>query len=361
MRVGVPTEVKSDEYRVALTPAGALELVHRGHEVCVQSGAGLGASFTDDDYAAVGARVGDAPDCWNADLVLKVKEPVPAEFGFLRDDQVLFTYLHLAANRGVAEALCRAGTTALGYETVEDRRGRLPLLAPMSELAGRLAVQAGARYLERPHGGRGVLLGGVAGVAPGRVAIIGAGIVGMNAAVVATGMQAQVTIIDRDIERLRTLEVTLGGRVTLLYATRLAIAETVAEADLVIGAVLLPGARAPRLVTREMIGRMRAGSVIVDVSVDQGGCIETTRPTTHSDPVYEVDGVLHYCVANMPGAVPVTATPALANATLPYVLRLADDGVAAAVRGDPGLRQGLNVRDGKIANAAVAAALADTA
>ncbi|MFN8110999.1 MAG: alanine dehydrogenase [Thermoleophilia bacterium] len=361
MRVGVPAEVKSDEYRVALTPAGALELVRRGHEVHVERGAGVGASFPDEAYERVGAVMGDTTACWGCDLVLKVKEPMPQEFGFLRDDQVLFTYLHLAANPGVAAALCRAGTTAIAYETVEDAHGRLPLLAPMSEVAGRLAVQAGARYLERPLGGRGVLLGGVAGVAPGRVVIIGAGIVGTNAAMVAAGMLANVIVIDRNIERLRELEMTLGGRVTLLYSTRLTIAESVADADLVIGSVLLPGARAPRLVTRDMLGTMRPGSVIVDVSVDQGGCIETARPTTHSDPVYEVDGVVHYCVANMPGAVPVTSTPALANATLPYVLALADHGLPVAMRGDPGLRPGVNVRDGKIANAAVAAALAEVA
>ncbi len=359
MRVGVPAEVKSDEYRVALTPAGALELVQRGHQVWVQHGAGAGASYPDEAYARVGARLGDAAACWGCDLVLKVKEPQPAEFGFLRDDQVLFTYLHLAANPGVAAALCRAGTTALAYETVEDARGRLPLLAPMSEVAGRLAVQAGARYLERPGGGRGVLLGGVAGVPPGNVVIIGAGIVGRNAAVVATGMQAHVTVLDNNVERMRDMELMLGGRVTFQYSTRLAIEELVVTADLVIGAVLLPGARAPRLVTREMIGTMRTGSVVVDVAVDQGGCMETARPTTHSDPVYEVDGVVHYCVANMPGAVPVTATPALANATLPYVLRLADEGLTAALRADPGMRPGVNVRDGKIANAAVAAALAE--
>ncbi|MCB0873396.1 MAG: alanine dehydrogenase [Actinobacteria bacterium] len=357
MRVGVPAEVKPDEYRIALTPAGALELVHRGHEVWVEQGAGLGASFTDEDYVRVGARIGDAGDCWASELVLKVKEPIAAEFGFLRDDQILLTYLHLAANHGVAAALCRAGTTAVAYETVEDPQGRLPLLAPMSELAGRLAVQAGARYLERPHGGRGVLLGGIPGVAPGRVVIIGSGIVGTNAAVVATGMQAHVTVLSRNVGRMRELEMVLGGRVTLLYSTRLTIAEAMADADLVIGAVLLPGARAPRLVTREMVAAMRPGSVVVDVSVDQGGCIETARPTTHSDPVYTVDGVVHYCVANMPGGVPVTATPALGNATLPYVLRIAAEGLSAAMRSDPGLRPGVNVRDGKIANAAVAAAL----
>jgi alanine dehydrogenase len=357
VRIGVPTEIKSDEHRVALTPGGALELVARGHEVWIEYGAGVGAGHDDDAYARVGTNMGEAADCWGSDLILKVKEPQAAEFGFLTDEQTLFTYLHLAANPGVADALCRAGGTALGYETVEDHQGRLPLLAPMSEVAGRLAVQAGARFLEQPRGGRGVLLGGVAGVAAGNVAIIGAGIVGTNAAVVATGMQAHVTVLDSDITRLRELELVLRGRVALIYATQLAIAEQVARADLVIGAVLLPGARAPRLVTHEMIRTMTPGSVVVDVSVDQGGCIETTRPTTHADPVYTVDGIVHYCVANMPAAVPVTATAALCNATLPYVVQLAEHGLAAALREDPGLRPGVNIRAGKLVNAAVVEAL----
>lgn len=361
MRIGVPAEVKTDEDRVALTPAGALELVHRGHTVWVEHDAGAGAGFLDADYERVGARLGGADACWGCDLVLKVKEPQPSEFGFLHDDQVLFTYLHLAANPGVADALCRAGTSALAYETVEDHLGRLPLLAPMSEIAGRLAVQAGARFLETPRGGRGVLLGGAAGVAPGRVTVVGGGIVGTNAAVVAAGMGAEVTLLDNDIGRLRDLELSLGGRVRLLYSTRLAIAESVAESDLVIGAVLLRGARAPRLVTRDMLATMREGSVIVDVSVDQGGSVETSRPTTHSDPVFEVDGVLHYCVANMPAAVPVTATPALANATLPYVLLLADQGLAGALRADAGLKPGVNVRSGAVVNVTVAAALQEGA
>ena len=274
MRIGVPAEVKADEYRVALAPAGALELVRRGHEVWVQEGAGEGAGFADDDYARVGAHVGDAHAAWAGALILKVKEPQPSEFGFLHDDQALFTYLHLAANPRVADALKRAGTTAIAYETVEDARGRLPLLAPMSEIAGRLSVQAGARYLERPNGGRGVLLGGVAGVAPGSVVILGGGIVGTNAAVVAAGMQAHVAVLDTDLERLRELELLLAGRVTLLHSTQLAIEELLPTADLVVGAVLLPGARAPRLVRREALGLMRPGSVVVDVAVDQGGvCI----------------------------------------------------------------------------------------
>ncbi|WP_217914105.1 alanine dehydrogenase [Miltoncostaea marina] len=358
MRIGVPAEVKPDEYRVALTPAGAHELVRRGHEVRVERGAGLGSGLADAAYERVGAALGDAADAWGCDLVLKVKEPQPGEFGFLRDDQTLFTYLHLAANAGVADALRRAGTTAIAYETVEDAEGRLPLLAPMSEIAGRLAVQAGARYLERPLGGRGVLLGGVAGVAPGSVVIIGAGIVGVNAAIVAAGMQAHVTVLDVDLGRLRRLEMTLAGRVTLLHSTRLAIEELLPTADLVVGAVLVPGARAPRLVEREALATMRPGSVVADVAVDQGGCFATSRPTTHSDPVFVVDGVVHYCVANMPGAVPVTATRALSNATLPYVTWIAEEGVAGALRAHAGLRPGVNVRDGKIVNAAVAEALA---
>lgn len=359
MRVGVPAEVKPDEYRVALTPAGAHELVRHGHDVWVQHGAGTGSGISDEAYERAGARIGDAEAAWGCDLVLKVKEPQPQEYAFLRDDQVLFTYLHLAANPGVADALRRAGTTAIAYETVEDRAGRLPLLAPMSEIAGRLAVQAGARHLERPAGGRGVLLGGVAGVAPGSVVVIGAGIVGTNAAVVAAGMQAHVAVLDTSLERLRELELALAGRVTLLHSTRLAIEELLPTADLVVGAVLLPGARAPRLVTREALRLMRPGSVIVDVSVDQGGCVETSRPTTHSDPVFEVDGVVHYAVTNMPGAVPVTATRALSNATLPYVLRIADEGVDGAVARHEELRPGVNVREGKLTNAAVAAALGE--
>ena len=358
MRVGVPAEVKSDEYRVALTPAGAYELVRHGHDVWVEHDAGTGSGLSDEDYERVGARVGDVGAAWGCDLVMKVKEPQPSEFGFLRDDQVLFTYLHLAANRGVADALRRAGTTAIAYETVEDRAGRLPLLAPMSEIAGRLAVQAGARFLERPQGGRGVLLGGVAGVAPGSVVVIGGGIVGTNAAVVAAGMQAHVAVLDTDLGRLRELELALAGRVTLLHSTRLAIEELLPTADLVIGAVLLPGALAPRLVTRDALRLLRPGSVIVDVAVDQGGCIETSRPTTHSDPVFTVDGVVHYCVANMPGAVPVTATRALGSATLPYAVRIAGEGLTGALRSLEALRPGVNVRDGKIVNAAVAEALA---
>ena len=357
MRIGVPAEVKSDEYRVALTPAGALELARRGHDVVVEHDAGAGSGIADDAFTRVGARIGDVADAWAADLVLKVKEPQEGEFGFLREDQVLFTYLHLAANPGVAQALVAAGGTGIAYETVEDGGGRLPLLAPMSEIAGRLSVQAGARYLEKAVGGRGVLLGGVAGVAPGNVMVIGAGIVGVNAATVAIGMQAHVSVLDTDLDRLRELELVLGGRVDLLHSTQLAIEELLPTADLVVGAVLLPGARAPRLVSREALGLMRAGSVVVDVAVDQGGCFETTRPTTHSDPVYVVDDVIHYCVANMPGAVPVTSTRALCNATLPHVTWLADMGVNGAIDAHPGLEPGVNVRAGRVVNPTVAEAL----
>jgi alanine dehydrogenase len=357
MRVGVPAEVKSDEYRVALTPAGALELARRGHDVVVEHDAGTGSGIADDDFARVGARIGDVADAWAADLVLKVKEPQPGEFAFLREDQVLFTYLHLAANPGVAQALVAAGGTGIAYETVEDGGGRLPLLAPMSEIAGRLSVQAGARYLEKAGGGRGVLLGGVAGVAPGHVMVIGAGIVGINAAMVAIGMQAHVSVLDTNLDRLRELELVLGGRVELLHSTQLAIEELLPTADLVVGAVLLPGARAPRLVSRAALGLLRPGSVVVDVAVDQGGCFETTRPTTHSDPVYVVEDVIHYCVANMPGAVPVTSTRALCNATLPHVTWLADMGVNGAIDAHPGLEPGVNVRAGRVVNPTVAEAL----
>jgi alanine dehydrogenase len=348
----------ADEYRVALTPAGANELVRAGHEVWVEHRAGVGSSFADEAYERVGAHIGDAEAAWGCDLVLKVKEPQPEEFALLDEHQVLFTYLHLAANPAVADALRTSGATAIAYETVQDAEGRLPLLAPMSEIAGRLAVQAGARYLERPLGGRGVLLGGVAGVAPGSVIVVGGGIVGINAALVAAGMQAHVAVLDTDLNRLRELELALAGRVTLLHSTRLAVAELAAEADLVVGAVLVPGARAPRLVTRETVRSMRPGAVIVDVAVDQGGCVETARPTTHSDPVYLEEGVVHYCVANMPGAVPVTATQALCNATLPYVVDLANEGVGAALRSRPDLRAGINVRDGQVVNPVVAKALA---
>jgi len=357
MRVGVPRETKSDEYRVAMTPAGADELVRRGHEVWIEFDAGAGAGFPDQAYEKVGAMLGEAEAAWGCDMVVKVKEPQEDEFALLRDDQILFTYLHLAAYPGVADALMSAGTTSVAYETVTDEEGHLPLLAPMSEVAGRLAVQAGARALESPAGGRGVLLGGVAGVSPGRVVVIGGGQVGINAAIIASGMQAQVTVMDVDLVRLRELELVIGGRIELLHSTRLAVEEQIATADLVVGAVLVPGDRAPRVITRDMLGAMQPGSVIVDVAVDQGGCVETTRATTHSDPTYVVDGVVHYCVANMPGAVPITSTRALSNATLPYAIAIADDGLEAAVERLPALAPGVNTRGGAIVNETVASGI----
>jgi alanine dehydrogenase len=357
MRIGVAKEIKTDEYRVALTPAGALELIERGHQVVVESGAGIGSQFADEQYAAVGAELVDVETVWQrADLLLKVKEPIASEYGRLREGQILFTYLHIAADEPLTRALLDSGVAAVAYETVETDRRALPLLAPMSEVAGRIAPQAGATYLERPYGGRGILLGGVAGVAPAEVLVIGGGIVGYNAAVIALGLGAHVTVLDRSVDRLRHLEEVLSGRVTLLYSSRLQIAESVADADLVIGAVLIPGARAPKLVTREMISGMKAGSVVVDVAIDQGGCFETSRATTHSDPVYTVDDVIHYCVANMPGGVPVTSTMALTNVTLPYVEAIADHGLAGAIARDPALARGVNVLSGKLTYEAVAQA-----
>ncbi len=357
MRVGVVKEIKPDEYRVALTPAGARELGQRGHEVLVESGAGTGSSFTDDDYARVGATMASVDDVWEtADLLLKVKEPTASEYGRLREGQVLFTYLHLAADEPLTRALVESGTTAIAYETVETDDRELPLLAPMSEVAGRLSAQAGAYFLEKPVGGRGLLLGGVAGVPPGKVVVIGGGMVGYNAAVIALGLGAHVRILDRSVARLRYLEEILSGRVELVMSSALEIEHSVLGADLVIGAVLIPGARAPKLVTAEMIREMKEGSVVCDVSIDQGGCFETARPTTHSDPVYVVDGVTHYCVSNMPGAVPVTSTFALTNVTLPYVEAIAEDGVAEAIGRDPTLARGVNAMDGKLTYEAVAEA-----
>ncbi|MBA2614273.1 MAG: alanine dehydrogenase [Actinobacteria bacterium] len=357
MRVGVVKEIKPDEYRVALTPAGARELGQRGHEVLVESGAGTGSSFTDDDYARVGATMASVDDVWEtADLLLKVKEPIASEYDRLREGQVLFTYLHLAADEPLTRALVESGTTAIAYETVETDDRELPLLAPMSEVAGRLSAQAGAYFLEKPVGGRGLLLGGVAGVPPGKVVVIGGGMVGYNAAVIALGLGAHVRILDRSVARLRYLEEILSGRVELVMSSALEIEHSVLGADLVIGAVLIPGARAPKLVTAEMIREMKEGSVVCDVSIDQGGCFETARPTTHSDPVYVVDGVTHYCVSNMPGAVPVTSTFALTNVTLPYVEAIAEDGVAEAIGRDPTLARGVNAMDGKLTYEAVAEA-----
>ncbi len=355
MIVGVPKEIKDNEYRVALTPGGAEMLAHAGHTVLVQAGAGNGSGFTDREYERLGATiVPTAADAWNrADMVLKVKEPLPSEYGYLRPGLILFTYLHLAAVEELTLQLMQKKVISIGYETVELPNGTLPLLVPMSEVAGRMAVQVGAHYLERMNGGRGKLLGGVPGVAPCDVVIIGGGVVGTNAAQMAVGMGAHVIIIDKSAERLRYLNDIIHGAITIM-STPYNIAESVKYADLLIGAVLVPGARAPKLVTRAMVSTMKPGSVIVDVAVDQGGCIETVHPTTHSDPTFVVDGVVHYCVANMPGAVPRTSTYALTNVTIPYALKLADMGVVAAIKSDPALAKGVNVYDGKITYKGVA-------
>jgi alanine dehydrogenase len=357
VRIGVAKEIKTDEYRVALTPAGARELVQRRHEVLIETGAGNGSAFSDDAYAAAGARILSVDDVWReSELLLKVKEPIEPEYARMREGLVLFTYLHIAADEPLTRALVASGIAAVAYETVETDSGALPLLAPMSEIAGRLAAQAGAYFLEKPLGGRGLLLGGVPGVAPGRVLVIGGGMVGYNAAVIALGLGANVTILDRSIDRMRHLEEILSGRVSFVMSSSLQIEESVKDADVVIGAVLTPGARAPKLITRPMVGAMKEGSVLVDVAIDQGGCAETSRPTTHSDPVYTVDGVTHYCVANMPGAVPITSTKALTNATLPYVEAIADYGLSDAVARDQALARGVNVLDGKVTYEAVAEA-----
>jgi len=356
MKIGVAKEIKSDEYRVALTPAGALELINHGHEVAIEAGAGVGSAFLDEAYERVGARIASVDDVWEqSDMVLKVKEPIASEYPRLREDLILFTYLHIAADEPLTRALLGSGITAVAYETVEVGRA-LPLLAPMSEVAGRLASQAGAYFLEKPLGGRGLLLGGVPGVAPGKVVIVGGGVVGYNAAVIALGLGAQVTILERSIDRMRHLEEVLSGRVSLLMSSSLQVAESVEDADLVVGAVLIPGAVAPKLVTREMIASMQPGAVVVDVAIDQGGCFETSHATTHADPVYVVDGVTHYCVANMPGAVPITSTKALTNATLPYVEAIANKGLDEAVAADLALAKGVNVIGGKLTYEAVAQA-----
>jgi alanine dehydrogenase len=356
VKVGVPTEIKQDEYRVALTPIGVRELVERGHEVLVQKDAGEGSSITDGLFRAQGARtVPSAEDVWGeADMILKVKEPQMPEVAMLRAETTLFTYLHLAPAPELTTALCETGATCIAYETVEDRLGRLPLLAPMSEIAGKIATQAGAFMLEKPLGGRGILLGGVPGVASANVMIIGGGAVGMNAAFIAIGMEADVFVYDKSIDRLRELDVAFGGRASTVFSSTLSIEERLPDIDLVIGAVLVHGARAPHVINRDQLGVMKPSTVLVDVAIDQGGCFETSKPTTHSDPTYEVDGIIHYCVANMPGAVPITSTYALTNATLPYVLSLADRGVIEAVQRDLGLLPGINVAGGKVTHPAVA-------
>jgi alanine dehydrogenase len=358
MRVGVPTEIKTDEYRVGMTPAGVRELREHGHEVLLQSGAGLGSGMPDEAYQRQGARI--VPDAEavfaEADMIVKVKEPQAQEVALLEPRHVLFTYLHLAPDPELTQGLVDSGATCVAYETVEDARGRLPLLAPMSEVAGKIATQAGAFMLEKPLGGRGILLGGVPGVPGAKVMIIGGGVVGMNAAFIAIGMEANVSVFDRNIDRLRELDIAFGGRADTAYASTLAVEEGLHEADLVIGAVLVHGAKAPWVVRREQLARMKPGAVLVDVSIDQGGCFETSRPTTHSDPTFEVDGVTHYCVANMPGAVPITSTYALTNATLPYVIDLANNGVVESVQANPGFAPGVNVVDGKVTYEAVAEA-----
>lgn len=358
MRVGCPREIKNHEYRVGLTPGSVREYVAHGHEVLVETGAGAGIGADDNAYRAAGATIAKtAADVFaKSDMIVKVKEPQPNEWVQLRDGQILYTYLHLAPDPEQTKGLLASGVTAIAYETVTDDRGGLPLLAPMSEVAGRLSIQAGATALQKANGGRGVLLGGVPGVLPGKVTVLGGGVVGLHAARMAAGLGADVTIIDRSIPRLRQLDDLFAGRVHTRYSTVEALEEECFSADIVVGAVLIPGAAAPKLVTREMLSGMKKGSVLVDVAIDQGGCFETSHATTHADPTYEVDGVIHYCVANMPGAVPVTSAHALNNATLHYGLQLADKGLKALVD-DHHLRNGLNVHRGKITNRAVAEAL----
>jgi alanine dehydrogenase len=355
--VGVPKEIKDNEYRVSMTPGGVRQLVEAGHQVLVGSGAGEGSHFADSDFRKAGAEIVSADEAWQkSTMVVKVKEPLPAEYRFLRPDLVLFTYLHLAADEQLTRAMAASGVTGVAYETVELPNGALPLLTPMSEVAGRMAVQVGAHYLECPEGGRGKLLAGIPGVRPADVIIVGGGVVGAQAAQIALGMGAMVTLLDINLDRLRHLSETLHGHFVTLAANPLSIAQSVRYADLLVGAVLVKGAKAPKLVTRDMVASMQAGSVIVDVAVDQGGCVETTRATTHSHPTYLVNGVVHYCVANMPGAVPRTSTHGLSNATLPYVQALANKGFESAVRADPALARGVNTLGGQVTYQAVAEA-----
>jgi len=355
MMIGVPKEVKDHESRVGVTPAGVKALTEAGHRVLVETNAGALSSFPDGEYEAVGAEVkATAAEVWAADMVVKVKEPVEKEYGFFREGLVLFTYLHLAPIKGLTDALLNSKVTGIAYETVKDKAGTLPLLTPMSEVAGRLSVQVGAAYLEKEHGGRGVLLGGVPGVPPANVCVIGGGIVGTNAAKIAVGMGAKVTLLDLSLNRLRELDDIFNGKLFTLYSNSYNVERAVSEADLVIGGVLIPGAAAPKIVTKAMVAKMKKGAVIVDVAIDQGGCIETAKPTTHSNPSYEVDGVVHYCVTNMPAAVPNTSTLALTNATFPYVLQLAKLGAVAAVKANAGLAEGVNTFDGYLTYKAVA-------
>jgi alanine dehydrogenase len=359
MRIGVPKEIKVHEYRVGLTPASVAELVAHGHEVFVETKAGQGIDCPDKAYEKAGAKIlADPASVFEtAEMIVKVKEPQPQEIAMLRPGQILFTYLHLAADKEQALGLMKSGAICIAYETVTSRNGSLPLLKPMSEVAGRMSVQVGAHYLEKEQGGRGILLGGVPGVSPATVAILGGGVSGVNAAQMAVGMRADVTIYDINMERLAELDMFFSSQIKTAYASRAAIASAVEKAELVIGAVLVPGAAAPKLVTRDMLKTMKRGSVLVDIAIDQGGCFETSHPTTHADPVYEVDGIIHYCVANMPGAVARTSAFALNNATLPFALRIANLGAAKAMQQDPHLADGLNVSDGKIRNEAVAEAL----
>ena len=359
MRIGVPKEIKNNEFRVGLTPASVMELVAAGHELFVETKAGSGIDCPDNAFRKAGATILDTPEevFKASDMIVKVKEPQAQEIALLEPRHILFTYLHLAPDRAQTEGLMASGATCIAYETVTSRTGALPLLKPMSEVAGRMSIQVGAHYLEKEQGGRGVLLGGVPGVAPAKVAILGGGVAGVNAAQMAVGMRADVTIYDISNERLAELDMFFGSQIKTAYASRSAIAGAVEKAELVIGAVLVPGAAAPKLVTREMLKTMKRGSVMVDIAIDQGGCFETSHATTHADPVYEVDGIIHYCVANMPGAVARTSAFALNNATLPFALRIANMGAEAAMRADPHLANGLNVSDGKIRHEAVATAL----
>jgi alanine dehydrogenase len=361
MRIGVPKEIKVHEYRVGMIPASVREAVAHGHEVLVEHDAAARQGFTDEDYARAGARISASPAevFGRADLIVKVKEPQPSECPMLRQGQTIFTYLHLAPDPEQAKALMRAGATAIAYETVTSSRGGLPLLAPMSEVAGRMAVQAGAHCLEMEQGGRGMLLGGAAGVAPAKVVVLGGGVAGVNAVRMAIGLEAQVTVLDINVDRLYAIDQQFGAAVNTIFSTRQAVEDHILEADLVIGAVLVPGAAAPRLITNEHVKAMKRGSVIVDISIDQGGCSETSRPTTHANPTYVVHDVVHYCVTNMPGAVARTSTFALNNATLPFILALADKGPEVAMTDDPHLLDGLNVYKGRIVHPAVAAALGE--
>ncbi|MGZ4114805.1 MAG: alanine dehydrogenase [Actinomycetota bacterium] len=358
MIVGIPKEVKDNEYRVAATPEGARELTHAGHEVVVETGAGVGSALPDEDFENAGAKIVPDADAVfaAADMIVKVKEPQPQEYDRFREGQVLFTYLHLAADKALTEFLMERKVASVAYETVQLQDGSLPLLAPMSEIAGRIAPHVGANYLEKPYGGRGVLMGGASGVEPARVVVLGGGMAGLNAAWIAAGMEAEVLVLDKNVDRLRYIDQIQRGRIRTIASSTLAIERLVTDADLVIGAVLIPGAKAPHLVTKEMVAEMRPGAVIVDISIDQGGCVETAHVTTHSDPVYTVDEVVHYCVGNMPGAVPRTSTYALTNVTTPYAIQIASLGLEDAIRQDPALALGVNVYRGAITNESVAEA-----